>query len=85
MNESSLTNRVCAALNVTPEEVRLARHRMLTDRIVRFIIGDRLERAIVERRTSLESITPEELPKKQGEIAALRIAEALIYNDEKDK
>lgn len=69
-------------LNLPPEAV--TRHRIAwnQDSIMRAVFTERLTGQIEERRRQLETITPEELKAKQGEIAGLRTALALVTKTE---
>lgn len=46
--------------------------------IVREVLRDRLEQPMLERIQGLKNVTAEDLPKKQGEIAALELAISIV-------
>lgn len=69
---------IAAELRLPTEAV--TRHRLAwnDDSIMRAIFTDRLAGQIEERRTQLETVSADELKSKQGEIAGLRKALALV-------
>lgn len=69
-------------LGIPAELVRNTRKDWNANQVMRAVLTHRLELQLKERRLALESISPEELKTKQGEIAALKLAITLITKTE---
>lgn len=83
MTDSTPDQRAAARLNVGVDHIRFARedwNQSQNGALVRETLKERLERLLSERITTLKSIIPEDLKKKQGEIAGLELALSLITN-----
>ena len=73
---------IAKALNLPPEAVTRDRKAWNENHVLRAVFTERLMGQIEERRRQLETITPEELKSKQGEIAGLKTALALVTKNE---
>lgn len=73
---------IAKALNLPTEAVTKHRIAWNQDTIMRAVFTERLTGQIEERRRTLETITPEELKHKQGEIAGLKTALAILIKTE---
>lgn len=70
--------KIAAELQLPVEAVRRHRIAFAEDKILRALFTERLSGQIEERRKQLETVTPDDLKAKQGEIAGLRTALAMV-------
>lgn len=70
--------RYARELGCAPSEVENALTGFYENRIVRHVLKDRIRQHVDERRTKLETITPDDLAKTQGEIAGIKAAIAAV-------
>lgn len=69
---------IAAELKLPVEAIHRQRLAWNEDVIMRAVFSARLAGQIEERRKQLETVAPEDLKTKQGEIAGLKMAAALI-------
>ncbi len=73
---------IAAILQLPTEAVTRHRLKFNEDAIMRAVITERLTGQIEERRKQLETISPEDLKAKQGEISGLKTALAITVKNE---
>lgn len=66
-----------------PEQVMQSRMAWQKNKIMRTVIDEALKKLIEERRTQLETTSPDHLKSLQGEIAGIRAARGLCLRSEK--
>lgn len=69
---------VAKTVGCTPELVATERERWDRNHVMRAVFRHQLDTAIEQRRTSLETISADDLKKNQGEIAGLRAARGIV-------
>lgn len=78
MIEETSDQRVARKLNDHPDNIRAARERYSNEPVIRAVMRDRIETAIEEQRTKLETAKGEDVYRHQGSISGLRTALAAI-------
>lgn len=81
--ETDDDSRIARKLDCAPEQVVMAKAAWLKNNIMRAVHEFEIDRLIESLRTELETISPELLKSKQGEINGLRKARGVILRSEK--